>query len=88
MSSPRYKAYVVQNPELRYYIGLSDDVERLVRDHNSGVSTWTRARGPWQLRWTSEAMSLSEAKKLENFLKRQKGGNGFFAYTGLSRIGS
>jgi hypothetical protein len=28
-------------------------------------------------------MSLSEARKLENFLKRQKGGNGFHEYTGL-----
>jgi hypothetical protein len=31
-------------------------------------------------------MSLSEARKLENYLKRRKGGGGFFSYTGLSRI--
>ena len=30
-------------------------------------------------------MSLSEARKLENFLKRQKGGRGFFEFTGLPR---
>ena len=80
-----YRAYVIQNEEGRFYIGLSDDVDRRVHDHNSGVSTWTRDRGPWQLRWTSEAMSLSDARKLENLLKRQKGGSGFFRLTGLSK---
>jgi putative endonuclease len=83
-----YRVYVIQNEEGRFYIGLTDDVIRRVNDHNAGVSTWTHYRGPWQLRWTSEAMSLGEARKLENFLKKQKGGNGFFAHTGLTRSGS
>jgi len=83
-----YRVYVIQNEERRYYIGLTDDVIRRLDDHNSGVSVWTSHRGPWQLRWTSEAMSLGEARKLENFLKKQKGGNGFFARTGLTRSGS
>jgi len=30
-------------------------------------------------------MSLSDARKLENLLKRQKGGDGFYKITGLSR---
>lgn len=30
-------------------------------------------------------MSLTEARKLENILKRQKGGVGFFKITGLVR---
>jgi predicted GIY-YIG superfamily endonuclease len=80
-----YFVYVIQNLEGRYYIGLSEDVVRRLTDHNSGVSTWTAHRGPWTLRWTSEAISLSEARKLENYLKRQKGGEGFFKYTGLTR---
>ncbi|MEO6002931.1 MAG: GIY-YIG nuclease family protein [Opitutus sp.] len=83
-----YHVYVIQNDEGRFYIGLTDDVIRRLSDHNSGVSTWTRHRGPWQLRWTSEAMSITDARKLENFLKRQKGGGGFYQYAGIPRSSS
>jgi len=78
-----YRVYVIENSECRRYIGLSEDVEHRLEDHNSGISKWTRYRGPWTLIWTSEAMSLSDARKLENKLKRQKGGSGFYAITGL-----
>ena len=44
--------------------------------------------GPLKLVWTSEELSLSAARKLENSLKRQKGGDGFYQTTGLRRPGS
>ena len=78
-----YRVYVIQNTEGRYYIGLSENISVRIAQHTDGVSKWTRHRGPWALVWTSEAMSLSEARKLENRLKRQKGGAGFHAITGL-----
>jgi putative endonuclease len=78
-----YRVYVIENPAGRRYIGLSEAVENRVKQHNDGVSKWTRSKGPWRLIWTSEAMSLSAARKLENKLKRQKGGAGFAAITGL-----
>ena len=78
-----YQVYVLQNPTRQFYIGLSEDVGIRVQQHNDGVSKWTRSRGPWNLVWTSAIMSLSEARKLENFLKRQKGGEGFFRMTEL-----
>ena len=75
-----YRVYLVVNPVGRTYIGVSDDVCRRLADHNSGVSKWTRTRGPWKLKWTSaELESLGEARKLENLLKRQKGGRGLNA---------
>ena len=84
----KHRVYVIQNPSGRFYIGLSDDIERRVANHNSGVSKWTRARGPWVLAWVSEWMSLGNARRLENELKRQKGGSGFYERTGLNRRGS
>ena len=48
---------------------------RLVQ-HNEGRSKWTSGKGPWNLDWTSDAMSLGAARRLENLLKRQKGGAG------------
>jgi putative endonuclease len=83
-----YRVYVLHNRERKFYIGLSDDVERRLQQHNSGVSTWTRGKGPWTLIWQSTEMSLPEARKLELLLKRQKGGDGFYKIIGLSRPGS
>lgn len=80
-----YHVYVIQNATGRHYIGLSDDVTRRLEDHNSDISKWTKGKGPWSPVWTSEAMSLSEARKLENRLKRMKGGEGFYRFTGLER---
>jgi putative endonuclease len=82
-----YRVYVIQNREGKFYIGLSDDVDRRVDQHNSGVSKWTKTKGPWQLVWQSEVLSLSDARKLENRLKRQGRGKGFYSITGVQRSG-
>jgi putative endonuclease len=83
-----YKVYVLRNPGGKLYVGISIDVARRLEQHNRGESQWTAGKGPWALIWTSEAMSLSEARKLENLLKRQKGGKGFYSITGLPMSGS
>ena len=80
-----YRVYVVQNDQNRFYIGLSENPDQRLVEHNLGVSQWTRHRGPWRLVWQSESLTLSSARKLENFLKRQKGGDGFYRFTGLAR---
>ena len=78
-----YSVYVLQNPAGRFYIGLSEDVHARVQQHNDGISQWTSRHRPWTLVWTGAPTSLTEARNLENFLKRQKGGHGFFQHTGL-----
>ena len=83
-----YQVYVLQNPLGRFYIGLSEDPAMRLIQHNTGVSRWTRNRGPWHSAWLSKPMTLTEARKLENLLKRQKGGRGFYELTGLARSGS
>ena len=81
-----YQVYILQNEDGQFYIGLSEDVSIRLQQHNSGISKWTRARGPWILRWKSEQMPLGDARKLEIRLKRQKGGAGFYALTGLTKL--
>ncbi len=78
-----YRVYVISNPSLRYYIGISENVDIRVRQHNMGESRWTKGKGPWVVAWTSQTMSLSDARKLENKLKRQGRGSGFYSITGL-----
>ena len=81
-----YTVYVLRNPAGRFYIGLTEDLPRRVEQHNQGISTWTRHKGPWHLVWNRECASLSAARRLENELKSQKGGDGFYRLTGLSRV--
>lgn len=84
-NSKPYFVYVIQNINLRYYIGISESPETRLKEHNDGISKWTRGKGPWKLIWQSAAMSITEARKLENWLKKQKGGDGFYRYTGINR---
>jgi len=77
-----HQVYVIRNTTGKFYIGLSENVAKRLEQHSQGVSKWTRHRGPWSLIWTSESLSLSDARKLENRLKRQKGGVGFRYLTG------
>jgi putative endonuclease len=80
-----YYVYVLRNLAGRHYIGLTGDIVHRLNQHDSGVSEWTGSRGPWTLLWQSEKLTLSRARKLENLLKRQKGGAGFYRMTGLAR---
>jgi putative endonuclease len=81
-----YQVYVIRNAAGKFYIGLSGNVQIRLQQHNPGVSKWTWHRGPWSLVWISESLTLSEARKLENRLKRKKGGAGFRELTGLQSL--
>jgi putative endonuclease len=86
--SAAYRVYVLENREGRFYTGLTDDVARRVEQHNDDESRWTRGRGPWRVVWQSAELSLTDARKLENRLKRQGRGKGFYSITGLEKLGS
>jgi putative endonuclease len=68
-----YQVYVIQNAGGKFYIGLSENVQIRLQQHNDGVSQWTRNRGPWRVVWTSHQQPIAAARKLEKRLKRQKG---------------
>ena len=80
-----YRVYVLQNPKEFRCIGFSENVGLRVQQHNSGLTSSTRAKGPWELVWQSDQLDLSDARRLEMNLKRQKGGNGFYQLTGLRK---
>ena len=44
---------------------MSEDVQLRVRQPNDELSKWTKGKGPWTLLWRSDAISLSDARKLE-----------------------
>ena len=87
MSAACY-VYVLRNPQGRSYIGLSEDVHVRLRQHNAGLSQWTAKFRPWTLVWTSGPLALSDARRLENLLKRQKGGAGLYQITRMPKPSS
>ena len=71
-----HRVYIIENPSGKRYIGLSEDVEHRLHQHNDGDSRYTSGKGPWKLVWTSKPLQLGEARRLEMKMKRQKGGSG------------
>ena len=68
----------------KFYVGITEDVDHRLEQHNYGVSKWTkRFAGTWELVWVKKYYNLTNARKQENLLKRQKGGNKFYELTGL-----
>jgi putative endonuclease len=56
----------------RFYIGSTKDLERRMREHSTGRSTYTRGAGPFELIFRQEYEELALARKIEFKLKRFK----------------
>lgn len=67
--------YVLFSKKLnRYYIGTTDNVEKRLFEHNSGlyVNSFTTRGIPWELSLSYTCESSEKAYKLEAFIKRMK----------------
>jgi putative endonuclease len=67
----------------RFYIGISEHPEKRVIQHNAGESKWTSRAKDWKLVHLESFTNYADARRRELFLKKQKGGHGFFQSTGL-----
>lgn len=68
--------YIIQCDEGKRYIGFSSNLAKRLIDHNEGKSKWTKRYKNWKIIYFKKFKNISEARKWENYLKRQKGGNG------------
>ncbi|GBE17232.1 GIY-YIG nuclease superfamily protein [bacterium BMS3Abin15] len=57
----------------KLYKGLTNNLKRRTKDHNSGNSIFTKNNGPWRLIYYEAFVSKSDAKREESFLKSGKG---------------
>lgn len=67
--------YILQNPQGRFYVGQTDDVERRVRQHNEpqpGLGKYTHKNGPWVLVWSEGHPSRAAAMARESEIKSWK----------------
>ena len=61
-----------QNP-IRIYIGLAENVENRLKQHNRGDSTYTKSFAPWDIEVTISFKSRVLAAEFERYLKSGSG---------------
>ena len=65
--------YILYSSKLdKYYIGACIDLERRIREHNSGHSKFTSTGKPWTLEYSENFENLIEAKRREMQIKKMK----------------
>ena len=84
VSGKAYYVYVLWSPRAQcFYIGLSENPQRRLAQHNQGGRGWTARHAPWQLVYSERCENYALAKRRESQLKAQKHGTGFWTATGL-----
>ena len=65
--------YILQSQtNFRYYIGSTNNLERRLKEHNAGKSTYTKLTKPFKLVFAKEYLALREARQIEYKLKKLK----------------
>ena len=70
--------YILWSEKLkRYYIGSTSNLEKRLKYHNYGKSTYTKRGIPWKLVYKEEHLTKELAWKREREIKKYKGGIAF-----------
>ncbi len=65
-----YKVYVIKSEiDKRLYVGLTENIERRLKEHNNGKTRSTKGYIPWVLVYTEEINDRPEARIREKYLK-------------------
>jgi putative endonuclease len=56
----------------KYYIGTTDNIDRRLEEHNSGLNKSTKSGIPWKLKRLESFRIINQAYKREKFLKSRK----------------
>ena len=57
----------------KFYIGFTNDVERRLKEHNSGKNISTKSRLPLKLIYYEAHLSKADAERREKYFKTTKG---------------
>jgi putative endonuclease len=57
----------------RYYVGMSEDVEKRLAEHNVGRVMSTKGYKPWKVVYKEKCKDREEARKREKYLKSAAG---------------
>lgn len=65
-----FYTYIIENSSGIFYKGSTSDYLKRLEQHNTGLSKYTRGKGPWKLIFVQIFQTRKEAEMLENKLKR------------------
>jgi putative endonuclease len=51
------------------YVGMTEDVEKRLEQHNKGKSKFTKGHIPWELKYFEELETRIKAREREKYLK-------------------
>lgn len=69
-----FTVYVLYSERFnRTYTGLTNNLDRRLKEHNSKQNKSTKAYTPWRLIYTEQLETRVEAREREKFLKSGKG---------------
>jgi putative endonuclease len=65
-----FYVYAIRSASRNYiYVGLTDDLERRLHQHNSGLNRTTRPYAPFTLIWSESFPTRQQARQREKYLK-------------------
>ena len=69
-----YYVYILKSEKIKkYYSGVTDNLKRRLKEHNSGNSNFTSWSGPYKLVWYSVFNNKEKAYSFEKYLKSSSG---------------
>ena len=68
-----YVYVLYSNDFERYYVGMSDNVEKRLKEHNKGLSKSTKPSVPWRLVHSEQFETRMETRTREKYLKSAAG---------------
>jgi putative endonuclease len=86
VSGKPYFVYILWTPSAhRFYIGVSENPQQRLQQHNQRKSGWPARHRPWELVHQERYENYASARRREMELKRQKAGQQFYRLTALAR---
>lgn len=65
-----YFVYAIKSKaDGRIYVGFSENVQKRLKEHNSGKTKSTKGFRPWELIFTQECKTRIKARELEKYYK-------------------
>ncbi|MBI1936748.1 MAG: GIY-YIG nuclease family protein [Ignavibacteriales bacterium] len=66
----KFYVYLIQSIEGYKYIGMTEDLEKRIEEHNNkALSFWTKRGSNWKLIYSEEFENKTDALKRERWLK-------------------
>ena len=69
-----FTIYVLKSESgIKSYVGVTNDIERRIKEHNSGKHAYTKRYMPWDIIHTEKFSTFKEARSREKYLKSTSG---------------